>query len=104
MPSLPVGMHGDADVAHIVARDLPGEREAIGEAVRHPVGGELGRQEQVQRPGLLAEAAQLDRLDPLAIELLTDILAQAVADVCPVGGKIHGFLIFVHLSATPCPP
>jgi hypothetical protein len=83
-------------VAHFGAGDLPGEAQPVGKAVGHPVGGELGRQEQVERAGLLAERAELDRLDPLAVELLAQVLAQALADVSPVRSKVEGFLIFHH--------
>jgi hypothetical protein len=33
-------MHRDAHMAH-VARDFPGQRQAIGKAIGHPVGGEF---------------------------------------------------------------
>jgi hypothetical protein len=83
----------DADVAHFAAGDLPGQRQPVMEAVAHPVGGKFGRQEQVQRAGFLAEAAELDRLDPLAVQLLAQVLAQALADVGPVCGQVQRFLI-----------
>jgi hypothetical protein len=79
-------------MAH-VTRDLPGQRQAVRIAVGHPVGGKFGGQIQVERAGFLAEAAQLDRTDPLVEELLSQILAQALADIGPVGGEIDRLLI-----------
>ena len=63
------------------------------ESVLHPVGGKFGRQEQVERARFLVEAAELDRLDPLAVQLVAQILAQALADVRPIGGQVHRFCL-----------
>src|SRR5690606_2886872 len=49
-----------------------------------------------QRAAGLAEAAQLDRPDPLAEQLVAQILAQPLADVRPIGGEIEG-LLFGHV-------
>ena len=34
----------------------------------------------------LVDAANLDRLDPLAVQLMTEILSQSLADVGPISG------------------
>jgi hypothetical protein len=93
----------DAHVAHFAAGDLPGEAEPVMEAVLHPVGGELRRQEQVERAGFLAEAAELDRLDPLAVKLVTEVLAQSLAYVRPVGGQVQCFLFLDLPHSQPLP-
>src|SRR5690606_23271996 len=66
----------------------------VGKAVLHPVGREFGGQEQMERAALLAEAAYLDRPDPLAEQLVPQVLAQPLADVRPVCRKIQRFGIF----------
>ena len=78
------GMDRDADIAHFAASDLPGKREPVREPVVHPVGREFGGKIKVERPRLAAEIAQLDRADPLAVQLLAQVLAQAYANVRPV--------------------
>jgi len=81
-------------VAHFIAGDLPRQRKPVGKAVSHPVGGKFGGQEQVERAGFLAVRTELDRPDPLAVELLAQVLAQALADIRPVRGEIESFLVF----------
>ena len=88
------GVHLDAYVAHFAARDLPREAQPIGEAILHPVRAELGRQEKVERAAVAVDPADLDRFDPLAVQLVTQILAQALADVGPVRRQVHCVLIF----------
>src|SRR5690606_28765847 len=90
----PPGVYGNPDVLHLAARDLPRERQPVVEPVLNPIGGELGRQEQVESAGLLAEAAQLDRANPLAVQLVSETLAQSLTDVRPVRREIQSFLIF----------
>ena len=68
-------------MAHVGPGDLPGEREPVRKAVRYPVRGKFRRQEQVKRTRFLAEGAELNRLDPLAVKLLTEILAKTLANV-----------------------
>src|SRR3546814_9949774 len=75
------------------AGDLPGELEPVVKPVVDPVGGKFGRQEQVERARILAETAELDRPDPLTVELVPQILAQALTYVRPIGSKIHRFEI-----------
>ena len=88
------GMDLDADVAHFAARDLPRQAEPVGKTVLDPIGAEFGGQEQVERTAVLVDPADLDRLDPLAVELVTKILAQALADIGPVRRQVHRLLIF----------
>ena len=88
------GMHADPHIAHVRAGDFPCQRKAIGKAILHPFGGEFGGQEQVERPRVTVDAADLDRLDPLAVQLVTEILAQALADIAPVRRKIDSFEVF----------
>src|SRR5260221_1909929 len=94
-------MDCDSHIADIRPGDLPGERQPVGEAVAHPIGRGFRRQEQIERPGVLAEGADLNWLDPLAMQLLTEILAKALADVRPVGGEIQRLVILVHWLAAP---
>lgn len=42
-------MHGDIDVAHFAAGNLPGKREAVGEAVLDPICAKLRRQIKLER-------------------------------------------------------
>ena len=94
-------MHRDTDMADIWPRDLPGQRETVGKAVGHPIGGKFGRQEQVQIAGLVAKRAELDGFDPLVEKLLPEVLAQALANIGPVRGKIYGLMIFTHQLGAP---
>ncbi len=91
------GMDQDAHIAHFAARNLPGKRKAVRESVRHPVGRKFRRQEQFERARFLAEGAQLDRPDPLAVQLMAQVLAQALADIRPIGGQVQSFLVVVHV-------
>ena len=86
-------------MADIGPGDLPGQRKPVGKPVGNPVRGKFGGQKQIESAGFLAEAARLDWLDPLAVQLLTQILAQTLADISPVGGQIERFL----LSPQPSP-
>ena len=87
---------GDPDLAHFRTRDLPRERQPVGKPIGHPVRGKLGRQEQVERAGFLAKRADLNRLDPLAVQLRAKILFQALADIGPICRKIERFLVLDH--------
>ena len=53
----------------------------------HPFGGEFGGEVERQRARGGVELAQLDRLDPLAVQLMAQILAQAGTDIVPVRGQ-----------------
>jgi len=88
---------------HFAAGDLPRQTQPVVEAVLYPVGRELGRQVQVERACVLAETAELNRLDPLAEQLVAQILAQPLADVSPIGGEVDGVLILdlPQLTALP---
>jgi len=81
-------VHQDAHMAHVRPGNLPREREPISKAVRNPVRRELGRQIQVEGSRLGAVVARLNRLDPLAVDLLTQVLAQALANVGPIGRQV----------------
>ena len=94
---------GDAHLAHFRTGDLPRKAQPVGETVGHPVRGELGRQEQVQRAGFLAERSELDRLDPLRMQLRAEILLQPLADVGPVCCKIQRFLVLDHRAVFSLP-
>jgi hypothetical protein len=78
------------------AGHLPGQRKPVGKAFTHPVGGKFVRQEQIECPGFLADRAKLDRLDPLAVQLLAQIFAQTLADISPVRREVHGLLLLAH--------
>ena len=88
------GMHADADIAHFGGCDLPRERQAIRKPVLHPFRREFGGQEQVERARLAVDTADLDRLDPLAVQLMAQILAQALADIRPIRREIDSFEVF----------
>jgi len=85
-----------AHVAHVRASDLPCQRKPVREAILHPIGAELGRQIEIERARLLAVRARLDRLDPLAVHLLAEVLAQPLADVGPIGRQVQSFGILFH--------
>ena len=85
------GVNLNIDHAHFAARNLPRQLQPIMKTVAHPVGGKFGRQIEIERAGFPVETAELDRLDPLAVELMAQILAQALTDVGPIGGEIYGF-------------
>ena len=83
------GVNRDVHLAHFAAGDLPGQAEAVGEPVLHPVGAEFRRQEKVERACFGIDFPDLDRLDPLAVQLMTEILAQPLADVSPIGCQVY---------------
>ncbi len=87
-------MHLDADIAHFAAGDLPCQAQAVGKAILDPVGAEFGGQEKVERARILFDATDLDRLDPLAVKLVSQILSQALADVRPIRRQVYRFQIF----------
>lgn len=64
------------------------------ETVTHPVGREFGREIEVERAAVAVQRAELDRLDPLAVQLVPEILAQALTDIGPVGSEINSFGVF----------
>ena len=59
-----------------------------------PIGRKFGWQEKVQCSGFLFKPADLNRLDPLAVKLMSQILAETLADVSPVSGEIYRFHVF----------
>ena len=83
------GVDADVDFAHFTAGNLPRKRQTLGKTVLHPIGREFGWQIQIERAGFLINSAHLDRLDPLAVQLMTKIFAQSAADIGPVGCKVH---------------
>ena len=90
----PPGVDHDVDLAHFAAGDLPCQLQPVMKPVTHPVGREFGREIEIERAALAIEAAKLDRLDPLAVQLMSQILAQPLTDIGPVSSKVHGFGIF----------
>ena len=87
-------MHLDTHVAHFAAGNLPCQAQPVGKAILDPVGAEFGGQEQVERARVLIDAANLDRPDPLAVQLVAKILAEPLADIGPIRSQVYRFLIF----------
>lgn len=88
------GVHGDAHMAHFTAGDFPREAQTVSKSILHPIGGKFRGQVQFERAGFLTQPAHLNRLDPLAVELMTQILAQPLADVGPIRRQVYCFKIF----------
>jgi len=61
---------------------------------------ETGRQEQIERAGFLAEHADLNRLDPLAVELRAEILLRPWLMSCPMCRQIECLLVLDHRAIT----
>ena len=91
------GVHGNCHLAHFAAGDFPGQAQAVGKAILHPIGAEFCRQEQIECSGFGINLAQLDRFDPLAVKLVPQIFAQTLANIGPVRCQVYRFQI-LHLT------